>query len=356
MSTNPMNARLRAPLLVGALVALSACTERLAGAATPPASSPPVVSPAPSPITPSPITSSPPAPTLEVKTYTPTLENFPNPERGWFHSENPVYVPDAERAVTWLATDQLRALRAEGVTLVRKYYLLQAFRSAPISAAYLQNLERDFALVREAGVKLIPRFSYISYTDPGTWPTNGLDPNFTYTPDASLEVVETHLDQLKSIFNDNADVIAFLEAGLVGYWGEWHDSSNRHVDNWTLELQISVTLRNVGFASPYNPRGLELILRNKSTGKLERLNLLRPHQKAFDPRLWLPDDGEITFEITQALPSTLEPGAYELLLNLPDPAPALSARPEYSLGLANADVWEPATGYNKLLLNLEVRP
>jgi len=54
------------------------------------------------------------------------------------------------------------------------------------------------------------------------------------------------------------------------------------------------------------------------------------------------------------LPSTVEPGTYQLLLNLPDPEPTLKGRPEYSIRLANAGVWEAATGYNNLQATIEI--
>ena len=35
-----------------------------------------------------------------------------------------------------------------------------------------------------------------------------------------------HLDQLAPILAENSDVIAFMEAGFIGAWGEWHHSTN----------------------------------------------------------------------------------------------------------------------------------
>jgi hypothetical protein len=37
-----------------------------------------------------------------------------------------------------------------------------------------------------------------------------------------------------------------------------------------------------------------------------------------------------------------------MLLSLPDAYASIAAKPEYSIRLANNDVWEAATGYNKL--------
>jgi hypothetical protein len=41
-------------------------------------------------------------------------------------------------------------------------------------------------------------------------------------------------------------------------------------------------------------------------------------------------------------------GVYDLLLYLPDAAASLAGRAEYAIRLANKDMWEAATGYNKL--------
>jgi hypothetical protein len=51
--------------------------------------------------------------------------------------------------------------------------------------------------------------------------------------------------------------------------------------------------------------------------------------------------------VDAALPA-LAPGAYDLLLHLPDASPRLRERPAYAVRLANAGVWEAATGLNAL--------
>jgi hypothetical protein len=56
--------------------------------------------------------------------------------------------------------------------------------------------------------------------------------------DAPLSVVMQHLDQLQPLFQQNKDVIAFVQAGFIGAWGEWHSSSNglANVENETKIL------------------------------------------------------------------------------------------------------------------------
>ena len=103
------------------------------------------------------------------------------------------------------------------------------------------------------------------------------------------------------------------------------------------ELRVSVTVRNDGFANLYNPRPVILVLRERSTGRIQRVPI------ATDARRWMPSESA-TFRVT----ATLAPGEYDILLHLPDAAPSLRDRPEFAVRLANPGVWEPATGMNRL--------
>ncbi len=114
------------------------------------------------------------------------------------------------------------------------------------------------------------------------------------------------------------------------------------------ELSGNFVIKNVGYASPYNPRGLELILRHQQTGKTYRLPILKSLSKTHDPRFWLPQVGEISVDVRAKVPRTAQPGVYELLLQLPDPMPKLANRPEYAIRLANEQTWEAKTGFNSL--------
>ena len=108
-------------------------------------------------------------------------------------------------------------------------------------------------------------------------------------------------------------------------------------------------ISNIGFAAPYNPRDIELIFRNNAGKYVIKL----PRQKPFDPRLWL--GGTTTSVIGQVtLPSNMQPGTYDVLLNLPDPESSIHNRLEYSIRLADQNTWEAATGYNKLLVSVTI--
>jgi hypothetical protein len=107
------------------------------------------------------------------------------------------------------------------------------------------------------------------------------------------------------------------------------------------ELRLTLVLRNVGYAAPFNPRDVEIVLRHSDSGAERALRVSE------DPRLWLAGE---TQPITVAAPlDNLPAGGYDLFLNLPDPQPSLRGVPAYSIRLANEGVWEESTGYNRLL-------
>lgn len=448
----------------------------------------------------------PPAVTIERPTgpaatvvYTPTSADFPNPERGLYLMEETF-----ASAHTPLELSTLQYYRQQqNITLVLRVFYLDSFRTGPISANYLTAIQTDFTTARQAGLKLIVRFAYNQ---------TALSPN----PDEpSLAQMLAHLDQLQPVLQANSDVIAVVQAGFIGAWGEWYYTNNdfgtppnpphypnrrtllqkilttlpvtrmvqirtpaykqnifntpngaggaisdtiayngsdlarvaHHNDcflageddmgtytdpaqdypylaaetrylamggetclvnpprsDWATAAQelalfhwsylhlgyhadvlsswgnhltdtvrlklgyrfvllagtysdvvfpggqfhLTLTLKNEGWAAPYNPRRVELILRNTTTGNVY------PFALPADPRWWLPGGATYTLDHWVALPQNLPPGNYALLLHLPDPVPSLSARPDYAIQLANNNLWEPTTGYNKLLHTLTV--
>jgi hypothetical protein len=107
-------------------------------------------------------------------------------------------------------------------------------------------------------------------------------------------------------------------------------------------FELSFTSVNSGFASPYNPKNTEIILRNSQTK--ERYFLI----VNADPRFWMA--GDTTWVTIRAgIPIDIQTGNYEILLHLADSHPVIHDRPEYAIRFANSDVWEDSTGYNSLL-------
>ncbi len=106
-------------------------------------------------------------------------------------------------------------------------------------------------------------------------------------------------------------------------------------------MSVTIKVKNVGFASPFNQRTLYMVLKNTVTNQVYSVPM------AADPRFWL-GPNEITITENIQLPSTLSAGSYKLYLHLPDAAASLSTRPEYAVRFANESTWESTTGFNNL--------
>jgi hypothetical protein len=473
-------------------------------------------------------------------TYTESVDDFANPERGFYRfteTRASVYTP--------LVQSQLqlwRGLSSAGSgsnyqvysTLVYRNFILDIFKNAPLSAAFLQAVKNDFDIARAAGVKLIPRFFYTNTVTAGSCPEQWICAPYG---DAPKNIVLQHLAQLKPVFADAADVIAVVQTGLMGMWGEnyytdyfgdasqngqgklldnnWLDRNevvtalldavpkdrmiqvrfpqmkqrflygvnatvnalsmteseafngsdkarigfhndcflagtddygtymdygnsstprqpantvlrnftkadskyvavggetcddayspqndcepagmaetemaayhysflnsgyNNTVNNdWQTNgcmlnirkklgyrfvlkellhpkeiksgssLPITLTVNNIGYASPFNERPVKLILKNSSTGQEFVYTL------STDIRKWF--SGVTKIETSVSTSASLTAAVYDMYLFMPDKYTSIATRPEYAIQLANTDVWDAATGYNKLLTTIKV--
>ena len=137
--------------------------------------------------------------------YNQSLEVFSNPERGLYqHTE-------VHNAGQGLNLQELELLRNQDITLVLRVFYFEDFKNGPLSEEVLSRIDEDLETIRAAGLKAIVRFAY----------TNEME-----GADAPLPVIEGHLEQLEPLFEEHEDVIAFVQAGFIGPWGEWHNSSN----------------------------------------------------------------------------------------------------------------------------------
>ena len=116
-------------------------------------------------------------------------------------------------------------------------------------------------------------------------------------------------------------------------------------------LTLTISMTNDGWARAYNPRLVEVILRNQSGGAKYVLNV----DNGYGNRLWLPAPAETkTLTISGGIPVSMAAGNYDVILNLPDPYASIRNRSEYSIRLANTGVWESSTGYNSLNHTLQI--
>jgi hypothetical protein len=413
-------------------------------------------------------------------TYEGTDEIFTNPERGFSaYRSNPV------------TQSFINNLKADNVSVIQRIYTIPQYNDTALPQEFLTTLQNDLNEARIGGVKLVLRFSY----------TNNQNGD-----DAALDTILLHIDQLAPVLEENYDVIAYIEAGFIGAWGEWYYSSHHlnntvsrrsvlfallnalpekrsvvvrtpdykrrifedvnplildeaftetdkartgahndcflasatdygtYLDNniegdktylnldnrfvpqggetccdcgyagcdnamedlarmhWSvlnkdyhqsvlnrwvnegcmdevkrrlgyrfelIEAAISDSIKpsgifnlelkvaNLGFASPFNPRNLEIILRNETTDQKYRLITQE------DPRLWL--SGDTThINITGGIPADMPEGEYEVYLFLSDPEPRLHNNPDYAIRLANENLWEDSTGYNSLNHQIQI--
>ena len=142
-----------------------------------------------------------------------STDHIVNPERGYYKGYKLEAAGDAS------------SLRSAGYTLAISIVDLDAYTYGAIPSSFLTQLSNGFARARTAGIKLIVRFTY----------------DDTGGSDASISRILGHISQLGPVMRDNADVIAAVQGGFVGAWGEWHSSSNG-IDTATERNQIIAAL------------------------------------------------------------------------------------------------------------------
>jgi Domain of unknown function (DUF4874)/Domain of unknown function (DUF4832) len=203
-----------------------------------------------------------------------------------------------------------------------------------------------------------------------------------------------HLRQIKPVLAENADILLVLSPGMIGTYGEWWGSPSNNIGDdgvvnantrriidamldatppgrmmvtryrstktslmgdmatlndgtaWrnTARARIGFEnqcfmgdddITNDGSGSIFNPRAIDLVLRNKRTGKT---TTLPAPDDGRGSRSLFPHPGQgKTWSFKLRLGGDMPPRAYELLLHLAYPQPSLRQRPEYSIRLANRD-------------------
>jgi len=118
-------------------------------------------------------------------------------------------------------------------------------------------------------------------------------------------------------------------------------------------VELSFEIENVGFAAPFNPRGVEVVLKHVDGSPSHQFPI------DTDPRFW--EAGESNEVTTQLDLSNLPDGEYECFLWLKDPHPSLSEKPEYAIRIASTtedgvDVWDNVSGMNRLGVVIEKGP
>ena len=113
-------------------------------------------------------------------------------------------------------------------------------------------------------------------------------------------------------------------------------------------LELHLDLINQGFASPYNPRPVYLVLRQSNASYVKEIALT-----SVDPRRWLPGQ-TINVDLNVPIPQDVPNGSYSVYLWLPDASASIKTRSEYAIRFANQNIWQSGTGYNLIFSNLAV--
>ncbi len=150
--------------------------------------------------------------------YNETLETFSNPERGFYEPLGLHLKPTDNKALNYSSN------------LVHLRVNLGAFSKANNGVADLEltdealdALSKTLQNVKAKGGSVIIRFAYDSF-----------DGKANVEP--SLEMILRHIEQLKTVFYENRDIITYVELGFFGPWGEMHTSKVSTTANVSLAI------------------------------------------------------------------------------------------------------------------------
>ncbi len=164
--------------------------------------------------------------------YTETLENIKNPERGFY---NPVYIRYKEEENKPVnIKDNLVHLRLDIGAFSKA---VNGKEDIALTNDMLEAFDQTLKSLKANGGTAIVRFAY---TYEGK---KDLEP--------SIDMILTHIKQVCTIMSQNQEVIAYVELGFFGPWGEMHSSKictdenvskaiNEMLKNTPQEMKIGV--------------------------------------------------------------------------------------------------------------------
>ncbi|WP_436529571.1 DUF4832 domain-containing protein [Actinoplanes sp. HUAS TT8] len=165
--------------------------------------------------------------TTTSRAYGVSGEDFANPGRGFFTWSESHLRADGSG---WAALDAgalADARTSLSRSVVYRIIYLEKYRDLDtLSAADRKLIAADFTAARQAGVKLVLRFAYTADD----------------SADAPVTRVVKHIRQLSPILTTNADLLAAVQAGFVGRWGEWYYTDNFTRADWSDRRQVIAAL------------------------------------------------------------------------------------------------------------------
>ncbi len=100
-----------------------------------------------------------------------------------------------------------------------------------ITSEQMASLSDLLSIFRKYSIKVVPRFSY------------DVSAKLDQEP-KSLDTVMSHIESMRTFFEDNKDVITSVDVGILGPWGEMHGTSGIYATDDTLR-QITLKLLDV---------------------------------------------------------------------------------------------------------------
>ncbi|MGN1419377.1 MAG: DUF4832 domain-containing protein [Acutalibacteraceae bacterium] len=169
--------------------------------------------------------------TLSEIDYTDSLADLENPERGFYRPERIVLTESGCGKVT-LPTTPLVHLRFGISALSPKN---NDGNEPEFSSRMLEDIANVFSALRQNGQTAVIRFAYDDFDGVADC-------------EPSIETIEKHIAQLAPLFDEYSDVIASVEAGFIGPWGEMHTSAmaNQEVFNRLIDALVDAVPENIG--------------------------------------------------------------------------------------------------------------
>lgn len=154
--------------------------------------------------------------------YQESEKDFVNPERGFFRTAfttSSNFVPlNKSTLEKYREGEEVPGTNYKVFSsLLQRVYVLDNFKNKPLSTSFLHDINNDCQIAREAGIKLILRFNYTVTPHSGDCPGRSICPPYG---DAPVSIVLQQISQLAPYFKKNADVIACVQEGFIGIWGE----------------------------------------------------------------------------------------------------------------------------------------
>jgi hypothetical protein len=161
-------------------------------------------------------------------TYASTSNIIPNPEKGFYRYTS----TGSSGGYNLLSQSTISGYRTtENITVIQRQFFLRPFiTGTPITSTYLSNMQTDFNRIRNAGAKVIVRFTYTSSSATVYQPTKAQ--------------ILAHIQQLAPVINTNKDVIVSIQAGFIGRYGEWYYTGSSEFGNGNFTVLTTTQWNN----------------------------------------------------------------------------------------------------------------